>query len=90
MVSPLKKKRKVTTVQMKAALTTKQSTFLVPVTTTTRLNRPGHQRLSSLSPSLNSKTAAMSDPQQSKMHPPLSNASFFHRFVHVPKMLVTC
>ena len=77
MVSPSKKKRKVTTVQMKAVLATKQSIVLVPVTTTTSPNRPGRQRLSSLSPSLKSKTAAISHPSSSKIHPPLSNTSFF-------------
>jgi len=76
MVSPSKKKRKVTTVEMKAVLATKQSTVLVPVTTTTSPNRP-KRRKTSLSPALKSKTASISHPSSSKIHPPLSNTSFF-------------
>ena len=77
MVSPSKKKRKVTTVKMKAVIAKQQTTVLTSISTITSPNRPGRQRNSSLSPSLKSKTAAISHPSSSKIYPPLSNTSFF-------------
>ena len=73
---PSKKKRKVTTVHMNASKA-KQASVLSPVTTSASPNRSSRTRRSSLSPSLKSKTAAISHPSSSKIHPPLSNTSFF-------------
>ena len=79
MVSPSKKKRKVTTTKIKAATSKEKKAVLTSsvTSTITSPNRPGRQSRSSLSPSFKSKTAATSHPSSSKTHPPLSNTSFF-------------
>jgi hypothetical protein len=79
MVSPSKKKRKVTTTKIKAAISKEKKAVLTSSvsSTITSPNRPGRQSRSSLSPSFKSKTAAISHPSSSKIYPPLSNTSFF-------------
>jgi hypothetical protein len=74
-MSPTKKKRKVTVRKInKAKAKSKQSTIL---TIASSPNQQRRSRNSSLSPSLKSKTAAISHPSSSKIHPPLTNTSFF-------------
>ena len=78
MVSPSEKKRKISTVEMKAAIAKQETTVLIapPVSTIASPNRPGREQYSSVSPSLKSKIAAISHPLLSKIYPPLSNTSF--------------
>ena len=74
MVSPSKKKRKVTVRKMIKAKSN-QSPVLTPMSTPS--NQQRRSRNSSLSPSFKSKTATISHPSSSKIHPPLTNTSFF-------------
>ena len=77
MVSPSKKKRKVTTVMMKAAKAKQSNGITVAMSSGASPNKATRPRLSSLSPSLKSKTAAIAHPSSSKIYPPLNNSSFF-------------
>ena len=72
MSSPSKKKRKVTIEKMNSSK--RSSSILSSVTSPNKSKQPGR---TSLSPSLKSKTAAISHPSSFKIHPPLTNTSFF-------------
>ena len=77
MVSPSKKKRKVTVLKMNKAISQQSNIINTPLPVVTSPNQQRRSRKSSLSPSFKSKTAAISHPSSSKIHPPLTNASFF-------------
>ena len=75
MTSPSKKKRKVTVRKMNAAK--RSSSTVILAGSATSPNRSKRSGRASLSPSLQSKTAAIAHPSSSKIHPPLTNTSFF-------------
>ena len=76
MVSPSKKKNKVTVVTMNK-LIRKKSSSLSPVQSCNSPNNTKRHRHSSLSSSLMSQTADISHPSLIKIYPPLTNTSFF-------------
>ena len=72
MLSPSKKKKKLTVIAMKKSLQ-KRSSALSPIQTCPSPNKTKRPRRSSLSPSRMAKTAAISHPLSTKIHPPLTN-----------------